>query len=157
MKNEAEFNSVVSRSLNVSGYGFKIADTFANASYSRSPAPFDGFGVFIDKEGKGYPVYWESKYMKSPSSFNFNRLEDHQIESLLKFKQSIPNCLALFLICIDFGRGDKRVFYFKDLDDIYKRKQEKRNILKKEFIELKNYVTIKKGVIDFNEILDDKK
>lgn len=157
MRNEAEFNSVVSRSLSVSGYGFKIADTFASSSLSRSSSPFDGFGYFFDKNNKGYPVYWESKFLKEPSSFNFNRLEEHQINNLINFKKAVPDSLSLFLICVDFGRGDKRVFYFKDLDEIYKRKQEKKNILKKEFLELKNYVIIKKGIIDFNEIINDKK
>lgn len=155
MKNEAEFNGIVSKSLNISGYGFKIPDTVSSITFKHADLPFDGFGFFIDNNGKGYPVYWESKFLKEPSSFNFNRLEDHQIESLMKFKKAIPDCLSLFLICVDFGRGDKRVFYFKDLDEINKRKIEKKNIFKKEFLELKNYVKIKKGVFDFNEIIEN--
>lgn len=149
---EKEFNTIVSKSLNtLGGFGYKIPDTFAAGSLKRSEAPYDGYGFF-----NNHFVCWESKYLNSPSAFNFTNLQDHQIENLIKFYENIPNaCYSLFLIGVNFGRGDVRVFYWMndDLYNIKERKLNKENIHKKEFLSLSNYINIKKGLINFNEIL----
>lgn len=150
---ENDFNTIVSHSLSSleNGFGYKIPDTFASDSFKRSKAPYDGYGFF-----NKHFVCWESKYLNNPSSFNFNNLQEHQIENLIKFYENIPNaCYSLFLIGINFGRGDIRVFYWMndDLYNIKERKLNKENIHKKEFLSLSNYINIKKGLINFNEIL----
>ena len=108
---ERDFNTIVSRSLNnLGGYGFKISDSgqYFNGKVSRSKNPFDGFGRF-----NNHFVCWESKYLNSPSSFNFNNLQDHQMENLIGFYEGIPEaCYSLFLIGVNFGRNDIRVFYW---------------------------------------------
>lgn len=149
MKNEAEFNTIVTRSLT---FGHKIGDQSSSLTGFHSKNPFDGFGIAETDLGN-FPVYFESKYLKEPSAFNWNRLEDHQVSSLQKCKRLLPDCLAVFLICVDFGHADKRVFVFKDIDYIFNRKLEKRSITKKEFLSRKNFVRIKKNKLDFNEIV----
>ena len=143
---EENFNTIVSHSLD---FGYKIADTFSSAG-TRSKSPFDGFGIH-----KGHLVVWESKWLKTPKAFQFSRLQDHQIENLLRFSK-VENCVALFLIGVDFGRGDKRVFYWTDMDYIDERKRSSQSILKKEFLSLTNFVKIKKDRIDFDFILEGK-
>lgn len=154
---ENAFNTLVTRSLNIpGGYGYKIPDTFSSIG-TRSIAPFDGFGVYTSKEGKSYPVYFESKSLSEPKAFPLTRLEDHQISSLLKFYNALgDNALVLFLICVDFGRADKRVFVWKnkDLLEINERKKLKKNILKREFESLNNYINIEHNKIDFEKILE---
>ena len=68
----------------------------------------------------------------------------------------LDDCLSIFAIGVDYGRGDKRVFVWKnsDLYHIKERKELKNNIYKKEFDTLKNYVKIKKGLVNFDEILE---
>lgn len=151
---EREFNTIVSKSLNnLGGFGFKIADSgqYINGKVSHSKNPCDGIGFF-----NKHFICWESKYLNSPSSFNFNNLQDHQIDNLINFYENIPNtCYSLFLVGVNFGRSDIRVFYWMN-DDLYKirdRKINKENILKKEFLSLDNFIKIKKGLINFNEIL----
>ena len=115
--------------------------------------PFDGFGLY-----QGKSIYWEAKYLPKPKSFNFHRLEDHQISNLLKIEildQSRKNFVPLLLIAVNFGRADVRVFYYKNMQEIHERKLAKKNILKKEFESATNYVTIKKGLIDFDKIINE--
>lgn len=151
---ERDFNTIVSRSLNnLGGYGFKISDSgqYFNGKVGHSKNPFDGFGRF-----NNHFVCWESKYLNSPSSFNFNNLQDHQIENLIGFYEGIPEaCYSLFLIGVNFGRNDIRAFYWinEDLYNIKKRKENKDNIFKKEFLSLNNFIKIKKGMINLDEIL----
>ena len=148
---ESDFNSLVVKSLNnQGGFGYKIPDTFSVYSKQRNKAPYDIFGYY-----KGRFVCCESKWLQKPQSFPFTRLEDHQIENLLKAHEMVENSLSLFLIGVDFGRNDKRVFVWKntDLYNIDKRKKEKDNIYKKEFESLQNYVKIEKGQVDFEKII----
>ena len=55
-----------------------------------------------------------------------------------------------------FGRGDKRVFYWTDMDYIDQRKRTSKSILKKEFMTMTNFVRIKKNLIDFSSILENE-
>lgn len=148
---ESDFNSILTRSLHDSGwFGFKIGDQRSSITQFHSKNPYDLFGYY-----KGRFVCCESKWLKEPMAFNFTRLEDHQIENLIKAHEMVDNCLAMFVIGVDFGRGDKRVFIWKDKDLYYiqRRKQNKDNILKKEMLTLNNYVKIKKGVVNFDDII----
>ena len=149
MKNEAEFNTIVTHSLT---FGHKIGDQGSTITGFHGKNPFDGFGIASTDLGN-YPVYFESKFLKEPSAFNWSRLEDHQIENLLLCKKLLPDCLALFLVCVDFGRANKKVFVFRDMEYISNRKLSKKSITKKEFIARQNFILIKKNKIDFDEII----
>ena len=153
MKNEAELNGILVKSLNQQGWAYKIPDQVSLTTGFGAPKPFDIIGIYRDIKGVGHPLYAESKLIKQPSAFNFNRLEDHQIENLLKCQKLLPNALVLFLVCVDFGRAEKRVYFYKNMQYLYERKQNKRSILKKEFEEASNYTIIRHGLINFEEIL----
>lgn len=151
---EREFNTIVARSFNtLGGFGFKIPDSgqYLNGNVTHAQSPYDGYGYF-----NKHFVCWESKYLNSPSAFNFNNLKEHQINNLIYFYENIPDrCYSLFLIGVNFGRGDIRCFYWIN-DDLYKikgRKNNKENILKKDFLAFDNYIKVKKGVLNFSEIL----
>ena len=108
------------------------------------------FGLF-----DGHFIAWESKYLQKPSAFNFNNLQEHQIDNLIKAFEICPNAISIFAIGVNFGRADVRCYFWKneDLYDIKARKDNKKNILKKEFESLDNYIKIKKGQLDIKEIL----
>lgn len=145
---EAEVNGIVSSSLT---WAWKIPDGPHLKGYN----PFDGFGIFkAEGSADGIPVYWESKNLKKPQAFNFNDLQDHQINNLLMCKRLHSQSLTLFLICVDYGRRDKRLFVFRDMEYIFNRKASKKSILKKEFNIRKNFILIKNKHIDFNEIIN---
>lgn len=155
MKNEAEFNGIVVKSLNQSGWAYKVPDQVSLITGFGAPKPFDIVGIYKDKKGEGRPVYIESKFLPRVESFNFSRLEDHQIEALSKCQNLLGDkALVLLLICVDFGRAEKRVYFYKDMKEIGDRKRNKKNILKKEFESTNNYTTIKKGLINFEDILN---
>ena len=148
MKNEANFNGIISSSINTKGYAYKIPDTFSSSGM-RSIAPFDGFG-WCD----GKFLCWEAKYLTEPKAFNFKRLENHQIKSLISAYENIKNCESIFIIGVNFGRADKRCFVFKNKDLYYikDRKEKGESLLKKEFENLP-YFKIKKNQIDIEELL----
>lgn len=141
VQTEQQFNSLIGRNLDIH---YKIPDI------GNCIKPFDGFGI-INKT----PIYWESKFLREPKSFNFNRLEDHQLYYLTEFKKACPHSLCVLLIGVVFGRGDLRVFYYTDLEDIFNRKKEKRSILKKEFLSSSNYVPVIDKQINFEKILEN--
>lgn len=150
MKKESEFNTVVKKSLDLKGFGHKISDV---GQIEHGKLPFDGFGCFNDKM-----VVWESKFLSSPQALNLNRLEEHQIYNLLKVYNSFEDkerVCSLFLVGVVFGRNDIRCFYWKneDLFILNYRKENKNNILKKEFESIDNFLPIKKGIVDFSEII----
>ena len=142
---EAEMNRIVGASL---AFRFKIPD-----GGSHGKLPFDGFGIYKPTDGEGIAVYWESKNLKRPEAFNFNDLQQHQIDSLRAIAHLSKNVMPFFLVCVDFGRAEKRVYAWRDMDYLFQRKAEKRNILKKEWMVRKNFVLIKKQLIDFHEIV----
>lgn len=134
MKNERDFNSCIGRSLD---WHYKIPDD------SRGEKPFDGFGI---KDGKS--VYWEAKFLKEPMAFNWKRLEDHQLRNLKEIQSLNPDAICVVVIGVVFGRGDIRVFVFDDLDDVEKRKVLSKSVMKKEWLEMRNYCSVKKGYIE---------
>lgn len=137
MRNEQEFNSCIGRSLD---WHFKIPDD------SRCQKPFDGFGVI-----GGRPIYWESKFLREPKAFNWNRLEDHQLYHLKEVKKHCPNCMSVLIIGVVFGRGDIRVFVFDDLEEIEYRKKNGLSILKKEWLTMEDYLSVRYGRVDLSE------
>lgn len=141
MQYEYQLNTVIGHSLDIH---YKIPDI------GNCIKPFDGFGIVNQT-----PVFWEAKFLREPKSFHFDRLEDHQIRYLMNFKKNCPSCLSLLLIGVVFGRGDLRVFYYTDLEDIFNRKKEKRSILKKEFLSSSNYVPVIDKQINFEKILEN--
>lgn len=144
---ENQLNGIVSSSLN---WAWKIPD----GQHLKGTNPFDGLGIFKSATGSAMPVYWESKNLKKPQSFNFKDLQPHQISNLEAVQKHLGNsALTLFLVCVDYGRMQKRVYVFRDMTYISARKLDARNILKKEFDKRRNYVLIKKQHIDFEEIL----
>jgi len=132
---EALFNTKIGNSL---VWRYKIPDI------GRFKKPYDGIGAFA-----GRPVYWEAKWIKKPAAFPWKRLEEHQIENLLALQVAIPTALCLFIIGVDYGRGDKRAYIFTDMHEIDRRKRTETSILKKEFDQRTNYIHIVNDLIDF--------
>lgn len=149
---ESDFNTIVTKSFNSQGgHGFKIPDERSTITGFHSKNPYDVYGLY-----KGKFWAWESKWMNKVQSFNFNRLEEHQINNLIKDYEIMgDNSLCIFAIGIDFGRADKRIFVWgnSELYNIRERKFAKKNILGKEFQNLDNYVRISKGEIPLDEVI----
>jgi len=143
---EKEVNQIVGTSL---AWHHKPED----GKHLKSKIPFDGYGFYKPADAEGIPVYWESKNLKRPEAFNFNDLQQHQIDNLRAIAHLSKNVIPIFFVCVDFGRMQKRMYFFRDMDYVYKRKLEKRNILKKEWMVRRNFVLIKKQRIDFDEIV----
>lgn len=140
MKNEAELNRIVKDSLS---FGFKIPDptgTFA-ATIKRI---CDGVGVHKD----GNIVFWESKFSRTFSSFDLSRIEQHQIDSLIKIKELSPKTHCWFIYGVKVKRGDNRVFIFDDPHEILLRRVEKRNYKKKELEQL-SFFKVMNGIISY--------
>jgi len=144
---ESAVNTIIGQSL---AWHWKPQD----GPHNKSPIAFDGFAIYKPAEGNGVPVYWEAKNLKKPSSFSFKDLQPHQIANLKRIQELAPQTICLFLICVDYGRADKRIFVFKDMAYCDLRKGECRNILKKEFDKRKNFVRIQKDRINFDEIVN---
>jgi penicillin-binding protein-related factor A (putative recombinase) len=149
---ESDFNTIVTKSFNSQGgYGFKIPDERSTITGFHSKNPYDVYGLY-----KGKFWAWESKWMNKVQSFNFSRLEDHQIDNLIKSYEIMDgNGISIFAIGVDFGRADKRVFIWgnEELYIIKERKLSKKNILGKEFKELDNFVRITKGAVPMDDVL----
>lgn len=149
---ESDFNTIVTKSFNSQGgYGFKIPDERSTITGFHSKNPYDVYGLY-----KGKFWAWESKWMNKVQSFNFSRLEDHQIDNLIKSYEIMDgNGISIFAIGVDFGRADKRVFIWgnEELYIIRERKLSKKNILGKEFKELDNFVRITKGSVPMDDVL----
>ena len=91
----------------------------------------------------------ELKWMSKPQAFNFSRLEQHQIDNLIRTYEIMgDNARCMFIVGIDYGRTDKRAYVFcnEQLYEIARRKKEKRNLLKKDFNELP-FLKIKSRIV----------
>jgi hypothetical protein len=142
MKDEAELNSTIARSLQI---GHKIADP--TGTFAVTARAFDGFGSW---DGKA--LYWEAKHLKGLQSFNLKLLRDHQIANLLEFRRKVIDCHTWIILGVSVKRGDNRLYIFSDMEDINRRRDEGRNFLKKE-IETLPYLPISKGLVDLTKIL----
>ena len=141
---EVEVNTIVGRSLD---WSFKIPDD------SRGKKPFDVFGAY-----NGCPVYIESKNLKRPEAFPWDRFEPHQISNLLRIQELIPNAISIFLVVVDYGRSKKRAYIFQDMKELKRRwdDPEEKSIKKKEWDKRTNYIMIEKGHIDFSRLEEMK-
>lgn len=148
---ESDFNGIITKSLNSQGgFGFKIPDERSTITGYHSKNPYDIFGLF-----EGHFIAWESKYLQKPQAFNFNKLEVHQIDNLIKAFELCPTAISVFAIGVNFGRADVRCYFWKneELYEIKRRKLNKENIFKKEFESLDNFIKVKKGQLNMKEIL----
>lgn len=116
MKSEAEFCTIVNHSLIC---GNKIPDP-SSAFSSTTKRCFDGIGM-LEVDGQLKFLCWEAKLLKKPMAFNFNRIESHQSYFLNEYKKS--GILCYVIVCVDYGRADKRVFIFdwdERMDSLYR-------------------------------------
>ena len=133
---EKDLNSIINRSFSQYGFSHKIADGIGGISVQN---PFDGFSVMHN-----LPWYWESKLLKGYKAFNFKKIEDHQIENLLKIKNGLGNnCCSLIILGVFEPRQYFDIFFF-DISYIVKLMNKKKSILKKELLELKKSDNYKK-------------
>ncbi|MFA5385384.1 MAG: hypothetical protein WC364_12135 [Eubacteriales bacterium] len=144
MRNESELCTVFKNSLIVvKELGYKIPDP--SGDYAKTiKRPFDLIGSW---EGKLLVV--ECKYMSTLGSFSLQRVEDHQMEALLQWSRGIPNTQAWIVLGVNVKRGDNRVYVFKDMEEIQRRRDLKENFLKKD-LEKMSHFEIHKGLIDLN-------
>jgi hypothetical protein len=143
MRNEQELCTILRNSLT---WAYKIPDPMNNFG-SVSQKPFDIFGILSDK-----PVYIEAKYANHFKAFDLSRIEDHQIANLRAIKALIPDAHCWIVYGVRVDRGDNRIFIFDNPHEINKRREEKRNFLKKELENLP-YYPVRKGIIDLTNLI----
>jgi len=148
MRNEAELNLIIKKSLT---WGCKIPDpTF---EFSRTIArPFDGFGVLVNISANA-PVYWEAKFSNHFQVFDLSRIEQHQIDNLRAIKALLPNSYCWIIYGVKVGRNDNRVWIFDDIHRINERRNERKNILKKELENFPYYPVKNQLIVLTNYIL----
>lgn len=147
---EKDINGIIRKSFAEQGdFAFKIQDSgqYFDGVVSHQKNPYDGFAYY-----KGRFIAWESKFLPKPMSLNLQRLEAHQLDALQKTRKYLNSSVALFLVGIKWSTRETRVYYFTDLDNIEKRRNNKDNILKKEWEQLTNYIKVSKGQIDLSEL-----
>ena len=143
--NEASFNHDIGKSLE---WSYKIPDDGSSIGIG-GKRPFDGFGIV-----NGKPVYWESKFLKSVSAFNFDNLKQHQIDNLFAIKKLAPDSYCLFIVGVQYSTRETRAYIFHDIEEIFKRKRDSKSIFAKEFEQLTNYITRKSGSYDIGGYLN---
>lgn len=150
---ESNFNSVIIKTFNSygNGWAYKIPDPQGIVAVNSVKRPFD---VIANYDNESY--YIESKLLKNDFlNFNFKRLEDHQVWNLKQIKESNEYALCLVFIAYWISR---KIYEFFVLDIEYILKQigkNKKSLLKKELLELKQNnmsVKIKKGKFDIDEM-----
>lgn len=147
--NEKDLNRTIVRSLNELGWGYKISDDAQNFT-GTVKKPFDYFGCTDD-----FFIFGESKLVKGLYSFNFNRIQPHQFESLNKVRSSANlldyiNCHALVTV----GFWESRKFFYVLFFDIWAIKSlincGKNSLTKKDIqilIDNNCHMNIKKGLV----------
>lgn len=139
---EKNFCTIMTRSIKeAGGWAYKIPDV------GMSLKPFDITGVY-----KGKALGLELKWIQKPQAFNLQRWETHQVENLLEVWKS--GGWAALIIGVDWGRQDKRIYFWKneELIGLKQRRDERRNILKKEF-EALPYILMKNQKIDIDRLI----
>ena len=148
MNNEAQLNTIIKNSIiNSGGWAYKINDPQKSSVYTSNPNPFDGFGIY-----QGNSLYWEAKYMSLLHSFSLNSIQDHQIKNLVEINTLNPNSLCWIILGVHIARGNNRVYVFKDVHEIARRRANKLNIKKKE-LESLSYLSVHKDLIDIKSVL----
>ena len=142
MKDEAETCTIIKNSIIVQGgWASKIPDPSTLFSQT-SQRPFDIFGIW-----EHIPLYMEVKYINKLKSFDLSRIEDHQIQNLLEIKRLLPSAYCCIALGVKVARGDSRVYFFFDIEEVAKRRENKQNYLKKE-LETMVYFSVHKNLID---------
>ena len=150
MKKESEFCSVIVKSLDI---GYKIPDP--TGQYAKTiKRCFDIMGAH-DISGFKYvlnSVYIEAKFNKTLSSFNLNRIEEHQAYYLSKFCD-VKDSKCFVILGVYVGRGDLRAYIFdwEDLEPYYKAKK---SILAK-MLKVLPYNEVHKGTFKFEHIITE--
>lgn len=148
MKNEAEFCTVIVKSLDL---GYKIPDP--NGAYAMTVKRcFDIMGGHHFDGGVYHPVYIEAKFNKTMSAFNLKRIEPHQSYFLSEF--NLINEARCFLILgVYAGRGDTRAYVFNwaDLKPYY----EAEKSIHAKMLEKLPYNPVTKGTFQFEKIITD--
>lgn len=140
--NESYYCTIIKNSLiNGNNLCYKIPDPSGLYS-STIQRPFDLFGSYNNK-----PLYIEVKFMKGLKSFNLKNIKDHQIENLLLYKNKIENSECWIILGCYVKPRDNRIYIFKDIEDIKSRRDNCRNILKKE-LETIPYLKIKNNMVE---------
>lgn len=146
MKNEAEFCSVVKKSL---VHGFKIPDPTGQFAMTIARA-FDGIGA-IEREDGLHFVCWEAKHIKGLSAFNFGRIETHQDMWLRRYNECVGvECYVMLGVSV--SRGDNRAYIFRwdeNMGTLYANKYS----IHKKFLEKLPYNEIHNGTFELKNII----
>jgi penicillin-binding protein-related factor A (putative recombinase) len=156
---EKDLNRILVKSINEIGWAHKISDD-AQTFTATSKKPFDYFGVTPH-----YMIFSESKLVKEGLySFNFKRIEDHQLRSLEIIKTmskilEFVNCHSI----VNVGFWKPRKFFyviFLDIEAIFESLADGNISLKKKVLEniidADMYLEIKKGLVVDIESLSEK-
>lgn len=139
MTSEAEVCTILKNSFLSQNHSmYKIPDPSSDYG-STIKRPFDMIGRY-----KKQPVYAEVKYSNGLKSFNLKEIHDHQFEALLEYNK-IQDSLCLIVLGVHVARGDSRI-YIWNVENIYSRFLDGKNVLKKE-LELLPYYKVKKKLI----------
>lgn len=158
---EKDLNRAIVRSFDQILFGHKISDE-ASSYVSTSKKPFDYFAVTPD-----FVVFGESKLIKGMYAFNFNRLADHQIDSLrrtARIRRENSNVPVYSVVSIGLW-APRKYFYvlFFDIDFLYSlivANDDRKSITGKELSRIVNekpscVLHVKKGVVENIEKLPD--
>lgn len=151
MKKESEFCSVIVKSLDI---GYKIPDPTGQFSKTIKRC-FDIMGAhhFHGYKEHLHPVYIEAKFNKSMTSFNLNRIEDHQAYYLSRFTD-VKDAKCFVILGVYVGRGDLRAYIF-DWEYLQPYYEQKKSIYAKALRALP-YNEVHKGVFKFDKIITDE-
>jgi len=103
--NEKDLNRIIVKSFKKIGFAHKISDDAQNFT-ATGKKPFDYFA--INPYGV---IYGESKFIKGIYSFNFKRLESHQIESL-KTISALDKIHNNIYTLISLGLWESRKYFY---------------------------------------------
>lgn len=109
MTRESQLNTIIKNSFNLQSYNsrlFKIPDPKAGTGIQN---PFDIIGIIF-----GTPTYIESKLIKKEyEAFSLKRVEEHQYENLLWYKnKSNEKTYSLIIVGYYVPRKVKEIFIF---------------------------------------------
>lgn len=151
--NEAQVNTIITRTLNNKYWGYKIPDPQGQFAPMAVKRPFDGFGMFPDS-----PFYYETKLIKGGyKALSFSRIEEHQIESLLKIRSLKLDANCVVIACVWEPRKIFELYVLDIILMVHLIDSGKKSILKKEFLELKEKgyaIPIKKKEFDIDLLVE---
>jgi penicillin-binding protein-related factor A (putative recombinase) len=138
--NEQTLNTIIKNSFSQdNNFAYKIPDPGASNALSTNKRPFDGFVI-----GKNFgTVCWEAKFQRTYKAFSFSLIQPHQIENLTKISNfKLEKVFPLIILGVWESRKYFDIFLF-DINYILNlTKREKKSILFKELLELKDNYAI---------------